>query len=230
MNNVTPLLSQPVNILLAEEDDFLQQEIVSGLNNQGYHVISANKTAKINQLIQQWLPQVILFRVNAGAKEGWQSLSRLGQRAAVPLIALVSEDALRYVPRWADDFLLLPINSDELQARIQLATARQPAQSDWLTSRNIAVNRATRQVLVGDAREDIAAMLTATELKILSYLLSEPQRIFSRQAIQHACLNDEQVSERTVDSHISKLRKKIAAAGVRFVPQSIRGAGYRLGD
>ena len=73
MNKVTALLSQPVNILLAEEDDLFQQEIVSGLNNQGYHVISANKTAKINQLIQQWLPQVILFRVSAGANVsiGW---------------------------------------------------------------------------------------------------------------------------------------------------------------
>lgn len=225
--------SRPVNILLVEEDELLTGEIISSLNESGYNVITASRAATVGQLIQKWLPEVILFNVKLTVKEGWQAISRLNKRAAVPLIALVTIDALEgvlHVPLWADDFMLLPMNAHELLARIQLATSKRQQGNDWLSSRNIAVNTTTRQVLVGTKQEDIADKLTATELKILSHLLSQPQRIFTRQEIHKACITDMHASERTVDSHISKLRKKIAGTGLRFVPESIRGAGYRLGD
>ncbi|WP_417633217.1 winged helix-turn-helix domain-containing protein [Citrobacter freundii] len=97
-------------------------------------------------------------------------------------------------------------------------------------SKNMEVNKITHQVLVGSGRVDISAELTSTEFKILSHLIRHPKRVFTREELINACLPEGNASERTVDSHVSKLRKKIQQAGVYFVPESVRGFGYRLGD
>ncbi len=70
--------------------------------------------------------------------------------------------------------------------------------------------------------------MTLTEFKLLVQLARAPKRVFSRAELLATCLPEGDTLERTVDSHISKLRKKLEDRGVTGIPVGIRGVGYRL--
>ena len=67
-----------------------------------------------------------------------------------------------------------------------------------------------------------------TEFKLLHCMALAPTRIFSRSELMHECLPESEALERTVDSHVSKLRRKLDDVGMVNVPASVRGVGYRL--
>jgi DNA-binding response OmpR family regulator len=77
--------------------------------------------------------------------------------------------------------------------------------------------------LASGTREDL--QLTAIEIRLLHHLVARPERVFSRDQLLEALWGDTHVSSRTVDSHISHLRKKVAACGVAI--ESVKGEGYR---
>ena len=70
--------------------------------------------------------------------------------------------------------------------------------------------------------------LTLTEFKLLVQLARAPKRVFSRAELLAHCLPESDALERTVDSHISKLRKKLEELGIKGMPCGVRGVGYRL--
>ena len=79
------------------------------------------------------------------------------------------------------------------------------------------------------AIEQQAIALTSVEFQMLSLLSSEPGRIFSRDQLMNTCYSDHRiVSDRTIDSHIKKLRKKISVIGNENWIQSVYGVGYKL--
>lgn len=81
-------------------------------------------------------------------------------------------------------------------------------------------------VEVGSERHTL--VLTLTEFKLLAQLARAPRRVFSRAELMATCLPEGDALERTVDSHVSKLRKKLDDLGVQGVPASVRGVGYKL--
>lgn len=72
--------------------------------------------------------------------------------------------------------------------------------------------------------------LTRTEFKLLAYMAASPNRVFERSELVDACLPEGEALERTVDSHMSNLRRKLAAAGADHLLTGVRGVGYRLAD
>ena len=81
-------------------------------------------------------------------------------------------------------------------------------------------------VRVGNQRYVLA--LTFTEFKLLAHMARAPRRVFTRMELLNACLPEGDTLERTVDSHISKLRKKLTDLGIEDVPCGVRGVGYKL--
>ncbi len=73
-----------------------------------------------------------------------------------------------------------------------------------------------------------ALSLTVTEFRLLQVLAQSPTRVFSRAELMEACLPDGDTQERTIDSHMSKLRKKIEQLGLEGMPAGVRGVGYCL--
>ena len=69
---------------------------------------------------------------------------------------------------------------------------------------------------------------TLTEFRLLEFMARHPMRVFSRGELADACLPNEDALDRTVDSHISKLRRKLTAAGMEKALKGVRGVGYRL--
>lgn len=80
------------------------------------------------------------------------------------------------------------------------------------------------------AGEVVTPVLTTTEFKLLTHLARNPRKVCSCEELLDACLSEGDSLDRTVDSHMSKLRKKLENAGLKGVPDSIRGLGYRLGE
>ncbi len=84
----------------------------------------------------------------------------------------------------------------------------------------------TAYIHSGDQKQ--ALNLTLTEYKILLLMLPHPHKVFTRSELMNQCLPDRDALERTVDSHVSKLRKKIEDLGLRNMLINVRGVGYRL--
>jgi len=133
----------------------------------------------------------------------------------------------------ADDYVVKPFNPAEVAARVR-AVLRRTRRVDFESREVLRVGsleidlEAFRVAVVRDDVSRHVLNLTLTEFRLLAHLARAPRRVFSRAELIAACLPEGEVLERTVDSHISKLRRKLEDVGVEGVPVSLRGVGYRL--
>lgn len=226
-------------ILLAEDEIAIAKIVIAYLERDGFEVIHATDGEMAVRLAEQNIPDFIILDIKMPKKDGWQVLRELRNASDVPVMMLTALDAdidkVFALKTGADDYLVKPFSPPELIARVHVILKRsQYHQKNEVLkiykTKNLEVNKTTHEVFVGSARINLSAELTSTEFKILMHLIRYPKRVFSREEIMDACTHEGNISERTIDSHISKLRKKIQQAGVFFVPESVRGFGYRLGD
>jgi two-component system response regulator AdeR len=169
--------------------------------------------------------------------DGWQVLSEIRHRGDTPVIMLTALDQdidkLTGLRIGADDYVVKPFNPAEVVARAQ-AVLRRSSQRGGGQSRDVLridplqidLEHHEASVVVGGQRRTLA--LTLTEFKLLAHLASAPRRVFSRGELLVACLPEGDSLERTVDSHVSKLRKKLEDHEVHGIPAGVRGVGYKL--
>ena len=135
----------------------------------------------------------------------------------------------------ADDYVIKPFNPSEVIARVEAVLRRTKVNTEVANTRPIRTPCLTIypddfyvEITVTD--EVVTPVLTTTEFKLLTYLARNPRKVCSREELLDACLPEGDSLDRTVDSHMSKLRKKLENAGLKGIPESIRGLGYRLGE
>lgn len=228
-----------IRVLLAEDEDGIAEILLAYLAKEGFQAIRAKDGREAVSLFFSQAPSFVILDIRMPLMDGWQVLSEIRRDSDVPVMMLTALDAdidkIQALRTGADDYIVKPFNPAEVIARIQVILRRMSYyQSDKnqqsFSTRNLDVNLLNHAVVIKNTRTDIGNLLTSTEYKILIHLIRFPKRVFSRQEILEHCLPEGDTSERTVDSHISKLRKKIEQAGLTSVPESIRGFGYRLGD
>jgi two-component system response regulator BaeR len=124
----------------------------------------------------------------------------------------------------ADDYICKPFSPREVVARVK-AVLRRARRKDAPPETGLALDEAGLQATIGGKSLD----LTAVEFQLLKVLAAQPGRIYSRDQLMDAMYRDERVvSDRTVDSHVKKLRKKIAdALPDREIIHSVYGVGYK---
>ena len=135
----------------------------------------------------------------------------------------------------ADDYVIKPFNPSEVIARVEAVLRRTRPNAEVANSRPLRTSFLTIYpedfyVEITVAGEVVTPVLTTTEFKLLTHLARNPRKVCSREELLDACLPEGDSLDRTVDSHMSKLRKKLENAGLKGVPESIRGLGYRLGE
>jgi two-component system, OmpR family, response regulator AdeR len=156
-------------------------------------------------------------------------LAQLRQQEDTPVIvisALDEEiDKLTALRIGADDYVVKPFNPNEVMARIS-AVLRRTAGSGPKVVRigTLVLDSAAHSVATPSGR----LSLTPSEYRLLEHLIRRSGRVQSRSELIDACLPDADALDRTVDSHIAHLRRKLAAAGAGVVLSTVRGAGYRL--
>lgn len=224
-------------VLIAEDESEIAEILSAYLARSGLrsaHAADGRAALDLHLVLD---PDLILLDVQLPAADGWKVLAELRHRGETPVIMLTALDQdidkLMGLRLGADDYVVKPFNPAEVVARVQAVLRRirgngtEEARSLRVGAFHVDLDQHAASVRVGEQRH--ALDLTLTEFKLLVRLMRAPKRVFSRAELLDACLPEGDTQERTIDSHISKLRKKLEALGVQGTPASVRGVGYRFG-
>lgn len=219
-------MSESGLILLIEDDPTLREEISLGLSNAGFTVRCAVDGAQGESLWRQGGFSLVILDLNLPKRDGWSLLAD-PERPNTPVLVLTARTDLntrvRAFEAGAIDYLAKPFFLAELIARVR--------------ARHSTASSGGRVVRFGEAVVDLVARtltlqnqtvsLTRTEFDILAYLLLRPGRAVSRAALaERASLEEGERLERTIDSHVSRLRQKLGAAASSI--HTVWGIGWRF--
>ncbi|MCA1972755.1 MAG: response regulator [Caenispirillum sp.] len=235
----TTTVEEQALVLVAEDDPDIADILTAYLERAGARVVRAEDGRRALDLHLSLNPDLLLLDVQMPRLDGWQVLAEVRHRGDTPVIMLTALDQdidkLMGLRIGADDYVVKPFNPAEVVARVKAVLRRTSGQGRAASRRVLRFGALTvdlegHQALVEgeDGREKVLD-LTLTEFRLLAQLARTPKRVFSRGELLEACLPEGEALERTVDSHLSKLRKKLEAQGVTGVPANVRGVGYRLG-
>ncbi|WP_343581430.1 efflux system response regulator transcription factor AdeR [Acinetobacter sp.] len=223
-------------ILVVEDEYDIGDIIEHYLKRESMQVLRAMNGKQAIEIHASQPIDLILLDIKLPELNGWEVLSKIRQKAQTPVIMLTALDqdidkvmALRI---GADDFVVKPFNPNEVVARVQAVLRRaqqnQQAQNRNLLYKNIEIHTDLHSVYVRQQDKKIMLNLTLTEYKILLLMIDQPYKVFTRGELMNHCLPDSDALERTVDSHVSKLRKKLEEHGLQNMLINVRGVGYRL--
>jgi two-component system OmpR family response regulator len=225
--------SDGARILVVDDEPNIVDVISMALRYQGFEVESAGDGAEALRKIDSFKPQLMLLDIMLPDMEGFDVAERLGARnGRTPIIFLTARDAtedkVRGLTIGGDDYVTKPFSLEELIARVRLILRRsgQAAGDDEgrLVFEDVELDEATREV----SRDGRPIDLTATEYRLLHYLLMNPRRVLTRQQIlDHVWEYDFDGDARVLETYISYLRKKVDAEGEPLI-QTVRGIGYAL--
>ncbi|MDR6627132.1 response regulator [Caulobacter segnis] len=179
-------------------------------------------------------PALMLLDINIPKKDGYAVLAEVRRRGDTPVIfttAMAEDiDRLTGLRMGADDYVVKPFNPAEVVARVKAVLRRTAggARAELLRQGPIEANLTAHVARVILDEPPTVLNLTLSEFRILVRFLGAPMKVLSRAEILDACLPESDALERTVDSHVSNLRRKLDAAGATGFVINVRGVGYRL--
>lgn len=223
----TSLSAAAPAILIVEDEPDLAAILGDYLRAENFTVTHAARGDSARELINNHTFNLIVLDLMLPGVDGLTLCKEIRQRSAVPVImttAKVEElDRLLGLELGADDYICKPYSPREVVARIKAVLRR--AASTPNVSDAFTLNCDTFEV----SYQGRAIALTSIEFRLLETLYQNRHKVVSRsQLAAHAYLDHRVVSDRTMDSHITKLRKKLAEIVTGEPIQSVYGAGYRL--
>lgn len=229
----------PPLILIVEDQPEIAEILAAYLKRGGMRVAHAQDGRQALALHLELKPSLMLLDVQIPLMDGWHVLAQVRARGDTPVIMVTAMDQdmdkLMGLRIGADDYVVKPFNAAEVVARVSavLRRANSRATSETagglLTAGPFQIDTDRHIASVQAAGQQVRLELTLTEFKLLAVLMDAPSRVFSRERLLASCLPEGESLERTVDSHVSKLRRKLEALGLRGVPVAVRGVGYKLG-
>jgi len=234
-----PTAAPQALVLIAEDEPEIADILSAYLSRSGLRSVHALDGRRALDLHRSLTPDLVLLDVQMPVLDGWQVLAEIRHRGETPVIMLTAMDQdidkLTGLRIGADDYVVKPFNPAEVVARVQAVLRRVRPGEDRSTRRFIRIGRLqadleSHEITLHRDGADHPLPLTLTEFKLMVHLMRAPRRVFGREELLVACLPEGEALERTVDSHVSKLRKKLEVAGLDGVPANVRGVGYRLGE
>lgn len=223
-------------ILLIDDDKELTQLLGEYLTNEGFLVDMIHDGEGAINIGEDHDYALIVLDVMLPIRNGFDVLKILRQHIQTPVIMLTAKgdtiDRVIGLEIGADDYLAKPCDPRELVARIRAILRRsqqiasQPPTSDRLTSGSLSLHLGTRSA-TWDEQE---VVLTGTEFSVLEILVRRAGTVISKDEMTEQALNRKLTPyDRSIDVHVSNIRKKIAQAGsTRDLIINVRGAGYML--
>jgi len=226
-------------IALVDDDRNILTSVSIALESEGYRVQTYTDGASALDGLQGDVPDLAIFDIKMPRMDGMELLRRLRQTSDLPVIFLTSKDdeidELFGLKMGADDFIRKPFSQRLLVERVR-AVLRRVQPKDTSTVREDADKLLERGQLVMDQERHTCTWngkpvtLTVTEFLILSSLAQRPGVVKSRNALMDAAYDDQvYVDDRTIDSHIKRLRKKFKMTDDDFdMIETLYGVGYRF--
>jgi two-component system OmpR family response regulator len=219
-------------ILVVDDEPNIVDVVTMALRFQGFTVDAAANGAEALSKVSAFRPHLIVLDVMLPDMEGFDVAQRLGaQRARVPIIFLTARDAtddkIRGLTLGGDDYVTKPFSLEELVARIRSILRRSglaEPESSRLTFEDLELDEDAHEVSRGGEIID----LTATEYRLLRYLMLNPRRVLTRaQLLEHVWEYDFGGDARVLETYVSYLRKKLDVHGPPLI-HTVRGVGYAL--
>jgi two-component system response regulator ChvI len=245
----TLLISTPRNkepeqlmptIALVDDDRNILTSVSIALEAEGYRIQTYTDGASALDGLKQNPPDLAIFDIKMPRMDGMELLRRLRQKSDLPVIFLTSKDEeideLFGLKMGADDFIRKPFSQRLLVERVKAILRRAGAKDASAAPRTEDAKALERGLLRMDPERHTCTWkgepvtLTVTEFLILQSLAQRPGVVKSRNALMDAAYDDEvYVDDRTIDSHIKRLRKKFNQVDVEFdMIETLYGVGYRF--
>ncbi len=224
-------------VLIVEDDPATVELARLYLGRDGHKVLAAGDGTEGLRMAREAHPDLVVLDVMLPGLDGMEVCRILREESEVPIVMLTArveeEDRLMGLNLGADDYIVKPFSPRELAARVRAVLRRTPVDSPErgpaeLTYGDVRVDTRRRSVTVGGN----PVRLTPTEFRLLVMLMRQPGRTFGREVIMDTVFGyDFDGFDRTVDAHVSGLRRKLeTAAGKRRYIHTVYGAGYRFGN
>jgi two-component system, OmpR family, response regulator AdeR len=217
-------------ILIIEDDIEIVRILQAYFERDGFRTIAATDPLTGLAHHQRLKPDLVVLDVKMPKMDGYETLAAIRRTDDTPVImvtALAEDlDKLQALRIGADDYVVKPFNPLEVVARARAILRRVLGgrQSSMLRVGRLSVDTEAHVVLVD--KEPLS--LTRTEFRLLVHMVRSPNRVFERGELIDACLPEGEAMDRTVDSHMSNLRRKLTAAGAPDLLVGVRGVGYRI--
>ena len=209
-----------MNILVCDDDHAIVDAIEIYLSQEGYRVLKAYDGLEAIKMLQEHEIHLILIDIMMPKMDGWEVCREIRKNSKVPIIMLTAKgddmDKILGLEYGADDYITKPFNILEVKARIKAIIRRnnkksgaaKRQKSSVVTEGDLKLDRESRRVFIKDKEIN----LTAKEFDLLELLVTNPNKVYSRESLlEYVWGNKAMVSGdvRTVDVHVRRLREKI---------------------
>ena len=227
---------QSKKILVVDDEKKIVDIVKAYLEKEGFHVFVAYEGNSVMEIVRTKNPDLIVLDLMLPGLSGWDICREIRKTSEIPIIMLTARDEaadkIVGLELGADDYVTKPFNPNELVSRVRAvlrrsSTAKPPATG--LKIADLAVDIDKHTVL----RAGHPVELTATEFELLKTMVQSPGRVFSRMQLLDNLQDDKAFEgyERTIDSHIKNLRKKLEVDPdkPRYIV-TVYGVGYKVED
>lgn len=228
------MADQP-RVLVVDDDPHLREVVGFALTQAGYAVEEAPDGRAALEAFRRRAPALLVLDVMMPEMDGLEVCRAVRQQSRVPIIFLSSRDdevdRILGLELGGDDYVSKPFSPRELVARVKAVLRRQaevaapPSRSPESALRRGPLSVDLEQWRAFWGPQEV--VLTATELQLLAALLRAPTKAFTREELMTRAYEGVVVSDRTIDSHVRRIRQKFAAAGAEVI-ETVHGHGYRL--
>jgi DNA-binding response OmpR family regulator len=216
-----------MRILLAEDDALLGDGLRAGLRQAGFQVDWVRDGQAAERELRAEPYAAAVLDLGLPLLDGMEVLNRVRQAGLkLPVLVLTARDAvsdrIRGLDGGADDYVLKPVDLDELAARLRALVRRAHGQaSERLAAQDVALDPAGRSV----TQDGRAVLLTSREFDLLHALMLNAGRVLSREQLEQRLYSwGQEVDSNAVEVHVHHLRRKLGSGLI----QTVRGVGYLL--
>lgn len=221
-----------MKVLVIDDEPTLLETIASRLSRDGYVVVTSKSAEEGIKQFRLQRPDLIVLDVMLPGRSGFDLSKVIREESKVPILFLsaraTEHDRLKGFESGGDDYLTKPFNLSELSARVRAILRRSKSipETKPISSGSLTIDPERHEARVGEKRLD----LKPKEFALLLFLASNPGKVFSRDAIlDRVWGQDAYVTPRTVDVHVSWIRKQLEVDGEsqeRLL--TVRGIGYKF--
>lgn len=227
-------------LLIADDDDALCDLLKGYLSQEGFTVDTVNDGAAAVNAVEKTEYDLLILDVMMPKMNGFEALAKIRQKDLIPVIMLTARgekvDRIVGLEMGADDYVAKPCDPRELVARIRAVTRRSVvvlnsakdsiSDTQLIQVDDIKLDPRNREVTLGDKLLSV----TSTEFELLKLLLQNAGNLVARAQISESCMGRKlQPFDRSIDMHVSSLRKKLTSADSAMDRiKTVRGVGYQF--
>ncbi|MDU7632801.1 MAG: response regulator transcription factor [Lachnospiraceae bacterium] len=220
------------SILLVEDDFHINELLKETLEKEGYGCVQAFSGTEARMLLEKYQYDVVILELMLPGIPGEEVLKEVRRHGKAPTIVLTAKDTIdskvEFLRNGADDYITKPFDIQEALARVEVQLRRnnEKYEVQKLSGKGMMLDKDSYRITIDDRELET---ITKQEFAILELLLRYPKKVFSKEEIFEYAWEEPYMGEtKTLDVHVSNIRKKIKKVSEREYIETVWGIGYRL--